>query len=222
MDSGRSEQELPSVTPMGAPLMTITDESRFHLHQRLAEVLGQEEASTLMEHLPPVGWADVATRRDLDHAFAHLEATFDRQFALQRAEFIDRFGQIDGRLGRLEGRIDALDIRIDRLEQRIDGLERRIDGLDVRIDRLERRIDGLDAKIDSRFNEADAKIDSRLNEADSRLDSRFNEFEAKLDAKLDARLAGVQADLSRQMLATTLAGNSVLVALVFGITRLLG
>ena len=61
--------------------MTITDESRFHLHQRLAEVLGQEEASTLMEHLPPVGWADVATRRDLDHAFTHLEATFDRQLA---------------------------------------------------------------------------------------------------------------------------------------------
>ena len=39
--------------------MTITDESRFHLHQRLAEVLGQEEASTLMEHLPPLGWAGV-------------------------------------------------------------------------------------------------------------------------------------------------------------------
>ena len=177
--------------------MAITDESRFHLHQRLAEVLGQEEASTLMEHLPPVGWADVATRRDLDHAFTHLEATFDRQLALQRSEFTDRFGQIDGHLGRLDGRID--------------GLERRIDGLDIRIDGLERRIDGLDAKIDSRFNEAD-----------SRLDSRFNEFEAKLDAKLDARLSGVQADLSRQMLTTTLAGNSVLVALVFGITRLLG
>ena len=152
--------------------MTITDESRFHLHQRLAEVLGQEEASTLMEHLPPVGWADVATRRDLDHAFTHLEATFDRQLALQRSEFTDRFGQIDGHLGRLDGRID--------------GLGRRVDGLEAR------------------------------------LDSRFNEFEAKLDAKLDARLSGVQADLSRQMLTTTLAGNSVLVALVFGITRLLG
>ncbi len=46
--------------------MAISEESRYHLYQRLEEVLGVEEAATLMEHLPPVGWADVATKRDLD------------------------------------------------------------------------------------------------------------------------------------------------------------
>jgi hypothetical protein len=45
--------------------MTIDERSRHALHQRLEEVLGPDEASTLMEHLPPVGWSDVATRRDL-------------------------------------------------------------------------------------------------------------------------------------------------------------
>ena len=46
--------------------MAINEESRHHLYLRLEEVLGAEEATTLMEHLPPVGWADVATKRDID------------------------------------------------------------------------------------------------------------------------------------------------------------
>ena len=47
--------------------MAISEESRHRLYSRLEEVLGPEDASTMMEHLPPVGWADVATKRDLDH-----------------------------------------------------------------------------------------------------------------------------------------------------------
>lgn len=62
--------------------MAITDESRFHLHQRLEAVLGHEEASTLMEHLPSVGWADVATKRDLDH----LEHSIRQDLALGLTE----------------------------------------------------------------------------------------------------------------------------------------
>lgn len=47
--------------------MAITDGSRHQLHLSLDHVLGEENAAVLMGHLPPVGWADVATRRDLDH-----------------------------------------------------------------------------------------------------------------------------------------------------------
>ena len=36
------------------------------MFSRLEAVLGHDDATMLMEHLPPVGWADVATRRDLD------------------------------------------------------------------------------------------------------------------------------------------------------------
>lgn len=67
--------------------MAISEESRHHLYQRLEQVLGPREATVLMEHLPPVGWADVATKRDLD-AF---EGRIDH-----------RLGEIDRRLGRLE------------------------------------------------------------------------------------------------------------------------
>jgi hypothetical protein len=67
--------------------MAITEQDRHRMYQRLEEVLGHEEASTLMEHLPPVGWADVATKRDLDQQIAatrqdieHLAAGLDLRF----------------------------------------------------------------------------------------------------------------------------------------------
>lgn len=46
--------------------MAVTEAKRHRLYQRLEEVLGAEEATTLMELVPPVGWADVATKADLD------------------------------------------------------------------------------------------------------------------------------------------------------------
>lgn len=47
--------------------MSLTEESRYELFQGLQEALGPDKAATLMDLLPPVGWADVATKRDLDH-----------------------------------------------------------------------------------------------------------------------------------------------------------
>ena len=46
--------------------MAIDERDRHRLYDKLEEVLGPEEATILMAHLPPVGWADVATKRDLD------------------------------------------------------------------------------------------------------------------------------------------------------------
>jgi hypothetical protein len=45
--------------------MTVDDQTRLQLHRRLEEVLGAEEANTLMAHLPPLTWQDVASKRDL-------------------------------------------------------------------------------------------------------------------------------------------------------------
>ena len=47
--------------------MSITEASRFQLRTAIGQILDEEAADTLMELLPPVGWADVATKTDLQH-----------------------------------------------------------------------------------------------------------------------------------------------------------
>ncbi len=62
--------------------MTIDERRRHALYERLDEVLDEEHADTMMELLPPVGWADVATKQDL----AILEARMDAGFSALRTE----------------------------------------------------------------------------------------------------------------------------------------
>jgi hypothetical protein len=62
--------------------MAVTDRSRHRLRQRLERTLGEDHADVLMQHLPPTGWADVATKGDLDHQRTLLE----RDIALQGSE----------------------------------------------------------------------------------------------------------------------------------------
>jgi len=96
--------------------MTISDQSRYDLHQRLAEPLGADEAATLMEHLPPVGWADVATKRDLDHVaqelrsemavgFSGVRLELQREVTSLRVEVLQELGGLRGELGGLRGEL---------------------------------------------------------------------------------------------------------------------
>ena len=66
--------------------MAIDERARHELYLRLEEHLGAEAATTLMEHLPPVGWADVATKRDLDQLRTLTKSDVDRLGDQLRAE----------------------------------------------------------------------------------------------------------------------------------------
>ncbi|HMR97526.1 MAG TPA: hypothetical protein PKE05_18485, partial [Microthrixaceae bacterium] len=67
--------------------MTITDADRHRLYDALVATLGEQEAAILMEHLPPVGWADVATKTDLEHLRAATKADIEHLRISTKAEF---------------------------------------------------------------------------------------------------------------------------------------
>ena len=126
--------------------MAITEQARHHLYLRLEELIGPEEAAVLMEHLPPVGWADVATKRDLDYLEARMVAGFasvDQRFAM-----IDlRFEQIDHRFEQIDSRFAQVDHRIDQLEHRIDQLDHRIGSVFTRLGSVEGEVAGLRQEV---------------------------------------------------------------------------
>lgn len=57
--------------------MDVNERSRHQLHQRLREVLGPEEAGTLMAHLPPGAYTELATKTDLRQLKEELELKMD-------------------------------------------------------------------------------------------------------------------------------------------------
>jgi len=75
--------------------MNTDDRARTVLHERLDKTLGPEAADTMMGYLPPVGWADVVTTRDLDAATTLLRTEIHTEIAGLRAEMGTRFAEMD-------------------------------------------------------------------------------------------------------------------------------
>jgi hypothetical protein len=74
--------------------MSVTEPERHELFNRIEEVLGAPSATTLMNLLPPLGWADVATKRDI-------------------SRLDDRFDGVDERIAGIGGRLDRLEAKVD-------------------------------------------------------------------------------------------------------------
>ncbi len=68
--------------------MVVDERTRHSMYSKLKELMGDEDAAALMEHLPPVGWADVATKRDLDLLQTRFEASLSRALQSQTKLFV--------------------------------------------------------------------------------------------------------------------------------------
>ena len=71
----------------------VSDKARRDLYEALEQQLGQSPAGTLMELLPPVGWADVARQSDL--------VAIRGEMAQMRGEMAELRAEIKSQLPRL-------------------------------------------------------------------------------------------------------------------------
>ena len=92
--------------------MTITEAARHRMHDSFISQHGEEVAAVIMEHLPPLGWSDVARssdvgalrfdmdreflvlRTDMNREFAAVGSDMDREFAAVRSEMAAGFAAI--------------------------------------------------------------------------------------------------------------------------------
>jgi hypothetical protein len=110
--------------------MSTYDESRYRMHQRFDEVLGPEVAAIVMEHLPPLGWHEIATKADLRALGAATKADLRALGAATKADLRALGAATKADLRALEvatkADVRALEVDLGALEGRIDT---RLEGL---------------------------------------------------------------------------------------------
>ena len=123
--------------------MPSSEAERFTLHQTLRSLMPEAVADTLMSHLPPTGWSDIARQADLDAQslrFDRIDAKF--------VEIDVRFDRIDAKFAEIDKKFVEIDARFDRIDARLDHIDARLDHIDARLDRIDTRLDRIDAKFD--------------------------------------------------------------------------
>jgi tetrahydromethanopterin S-methyltransferase subunit G len=95
--------------------MTISEDQRFRMHLELRKVLGDEVGNTVMEHLPPLGWGDVARSKDISHLSDRID--YVEQSLSARIDNVEQ--SLSARIDHVE---QSLSARIDHVEQRLKGI----------------------------------------------------------------------------------------------------
>jgi hypothetical protein len=83
----------------------ISERERLQLYHRLGETLGQQEAVTMMELLPPTSWDNIATTQQLRNLgtelrgeMAELRSELKGEMAELRSELKDEMAELRGDL----------------------------------------------------------------------------------------------------------------------------
>ncbi len=116
----------------------IDERARHELYRAVEQLLGTATADTLMTLLPPVGWADVATKDDLHQLEARLDTRWDARFTRLEARLDDLAAGLDARFAHAEARTDA---KFAIVEARFENVDGRFARIDTRFAQLEGQLD---------------------------------------------------------------------------------
>ena len=124
---------------------SIDERARHDLFEAVQDKLGARHADTLMSLLPPVGWAEVATKADLGALEARMDQRFDR----------------------VDQRFERIDQRFERMEQRFERIDERFELIEQRFEQVDQRFDSADARTDQRFESFEHRLMAALHKSQS-------------------------------------------------------
>ncbi|NDG76663.1 MAG: hypothetical protein EBX51_02435 [Acidimicrobiia bacterium] len=104
-------------------VVSSSEAERFTLHQTLRTLMPEAVADTLMSHLLPAGWSDVARASDIDALRTSTNERFDAlrsEIDLFRADTKEKFDKVDARFERIDARFEqleaSLEVRFDKID----------------------------------------------------------------------------------------------------------
>ena len=134
--------------------MSITDRQRLKLLRTLETVIGPEDASTLMDHLPPVTWANVAT-------VDHVSAIGDQTTKTLRSEMQVLSTQLRSEMSEL------------RVELRSD--------MTVLSNQLRNEMNELGTELRGEMNQLGIQLRGEMNQLRSEIDQHGSRLEATIE-----------------------------------------
>jgi len=125
--------------------VSITEAERNEIFESFKSQYGERIASNLMSMLPPVGWADVATKSDLHTVEVALRSDLNAFEVALRSDLNALDVALRSEIHRVESKFDQ---RFTRLES----------DLDQRFARFDQRMTQLESGFDQRLTRTDAAM----------------------------------------------------------------
>ena len=174
--------------------MSITDRQRLKLLRTLETVIGPEDASTLMDHLPPVTWANVAT-------VDHVSAIGDQTTKTLRSEMQVLSTQLRSEMSEL------------RVELRSD--------MTVLSNQLRNEMNELGTELRGEMNQLGIQLRGEMNQLGTELRGEMNQLRSEIDQHGSRLEATVERGFRRQILALVTLGTTwfAITAAILQLTR---